>query len=287
VRPHVLAINLDDNWTYYWVVATVGFLVKGALWRFLRSTVGTVLVAIRENEQRARFIGYPTNRYKLLGFVISACVVGTAGILSTMNHRFASADPLDVAFSGELLAMAVIGGMRSFLGPALGALFYILFREFLAIYTAYWLLYFGLLLASLCSHQPAGRPPSEWRLSGRSRGPVMVAVATNRCRHSAPAQYWWADLQVSGLVANFGGIRAVQGVSRARGMICISDVPNGAKIANACPAWFHRLARGLCVGRRPRLRPSHARASAAVPDYPVLHRRSRENPGRTGATPHA
>ena len=239
VRPHVLAINLDDNWTYYWVVATVGFLVTGALWRFLRSPVGTVLVAIRENEQRARFIGYPTNRYKLLGFVISACVVGTAGILSTMNHRFASADPLDVAFSGELLAMVVIGGMRSFLGPALGALFYILFREFLSIYTAYWLLYFGLLFVGFIVFSPTGlvgvaervlRPFrrvvfEEAAMAGRRVGDEPLPAFLQPAAHVAGP-----ILQVSGLVKNFGGIRAVQGVSfsvRDRTLHALIG-PNGA-----------------------------------------------------------
>src|SRR5207244_2258690 len=86
-----------------------------------RSPVGTVLVAIRENEERARFVGYPTNRYKLIAFTLSATVVAAAGTLSVFNHRFASAEPLSVAFSGALVAMVVIGGMRSFLGPALGA----------------------------------------------------------------------------------------------------------------------------------------------------------------------
>src|SRR5262245_39537677 len=102
-----------------------------ALWRFHRSPVGSVLVAIRENGGRARFIGYPWIRYKLVGFRLSAAVVCVAGTLSVFNHRFASAEPLAVAFSGELIAMVIIGGMRSFLGPALGALFFILFREFL------------------------------------------------------------------------------------------------------------------------------------------------------------
>src|SRR5919112_5958629 len=133
VRASVLGADLRSDTTYYWVVAAIGFLVCFLLWRFHRSPAGSVLVAIRANEQRARFVGYPTNRYKLLGFVISATVVGVAGILSVFNHRFASAEPLAVAFSGELIAMVVIGGMRSFLGPALGALFFILFREFLSI----------------------------------------------------------------------------------------------------------------------------------------------------------
>ena len=126
------------------------------LWRFHRSPVGSVLVAIRENEQRARFIGYPTNCYKLIGFVLSAMVVAIAGTLSVFNHRFASAEPLAVAFSGELIAMVVIGGMRSFLGPALGALFFILFREFLSIWTQHWLFYFGLLFIGFIVFSPTG-----------------------------------------------------------------------------------------------------------------------------------
>src|SRR6476620_858191 len=93
-RATVLGLNLERDADYYWVVAAVGFVVAFLLWRFHRSPAGSVLVAIRENEQRARFLGYPTNRYKLLGFVISATVVGIAGIVSVLNHRFASAEPL-------------------------------------------------------------------------------------------------------------------------------------------------------------------------------------------------
>jgi len=124
----VLGTDLERDGNYYWVVAAVAMAICLLLWRFHRSPVGSVLLAIRENEQRARFVGYPTNRYKLIGFVLSAAVVAVAGALSVFNHRFASAEPLSVAFSGELIAMVVIGGMRSFLGPALGALFFILFR---------------------------------------------------------------------------------------------------------------------------------------------------------------
>src|SRR5262245_61887862 len=221
VRPHPFGLNLDDNWTYYWLVATVGFLVAGALWRFLRSPAGTVLVAIRENEQRARFIGYPTNRYKLLGFVISATVVGIAGILSVMNHRFASADPLDVAFSGELLAMVVIGGMRSFLGPALGALFYILFREFLSIYTSYWLLYFGLLFVGFIEFSPTGLVGVAERLLRLFRKVTFEEAAmAGRQVSEEPlpeflrpvAGHTGPVLEVAGIVKHFGGIKAVQGI---------------------------------------------------------------------------
>ena len=87
------------------------------LWRFHRSPVGHVLVAIRENEQRARFIGYPTDRYKLFAFTISAAITGARRRAVGLQSSLASAEPISVPFSGELLAMVVIGGMRSFLGP--------------------------------------------------------------------------------------------------------------------------------------------------------------------------
>ena len=134
-RGAIGPLNLDNATAYYVTVALIGLGVLYALLRLSRSPFGHVLVAIRENEQRARFLGYPTNRYKLLAFVLSASITGLAGILLLYQNRMTSADPISVSFSGDLLAMVVIGGMRSFLGPALGALFFILFREFLGIYT--------------------------------------------------------------------------------------------------------------------------------------------------------
>src|SRR3954449_7172031 len=155
-RPTLLGFNLESSTWYYWFVALIAWLVLVLLWRFHNSPVGSVLVAVRENEQRARFLGYPTGRYKLAAFVLSAAITGLAGILLLFQNRMTSADPISVSFSGDLLAMVVIGGMRSFLGPALGALFFILFREFLSIWTANWLLYFGLLFAGFIVFSPTG-----------------------------------------------------------------------------------------------------------------------------------
>lgn len=216
---------LQEPGAYYAAVSGIAFAVLIALWRFRRSPMGTVLVAIRENEQRAGFLGYATNRYKLAAFVISATITGLAGALAAYSHRFTSADPISIAFSGELLAMVVIGGMRSFLGPALGALFYILFREFLSIYTADWLLYFGLLFVAFIVFSPdglvgiaarlmkpfrrvpsegaamsarrtgaSGRVPARFIAEGRGDGPVLVAD----------------DIRKS-----FGPVKAVRGVSFA------------------------------------------------------------------------
>ena len=106
------------------------------LLRLVRSPFGHVLMAIRENQLRATFQGYPVERYKLGVFVISAVVTGFAGGLIGFQNYLVSAEAVSVPFSGELLAIVVIGGMRSMLGPAIGALFFILFRELFSIWTA-------------------------------------------------------------------------------------------------------------------------------------------------------
>jgi branched-chain amino acid transport system ATP-binding protein/branched-chain amino acid transport system permease protein len=239
-RASVLGVNLESDRIYYVVVAAIAGALVYLLWRFHRSPVGSVLVAIRENEQRARFIGYPTNRYKLIGFVLSATVVAVGGMLTVFNHRFASAEPLAVAFSGELIAMVVIGGMRSFLGPALGALFFILFREFLSIWTPHWLFWFGLLFVGFIVFSPTGLVGVAGRLIAPVRKRVVEAAAMAgrrtaealplppSLRRSRPAG--GPVLVAHGLAKSFGGIRAVQGMDltvRDRTLHALIG-PNGA-----------------------------------------------------------
>ncbi len=239
-RATILGVDLESDRIYYGVVAAVGFAVCVLLWRFHRSPVGSVLVAIRENEQRARFVGYPTTGYKLLGFVISASVVGVAGILSVFNHRFASADPLSVAFSGELIAMVVIGGMRSFLGPALGAMFYILFREFLSIWTPHWLFFFGLLFVGFIMFSPDGLVGVAQRLLRPFRRQHSQAAAMAGRIVAAPeplpdflrpgGAIEEPVLAARGLAKSFGGIKAVEEVDvtvRDRSLHALIG-PNGA-----------------------------------------------------------
>ena len=220
-RSMVLGIDLERDGNYYCIVATVAMIICILLWRFHQSPVGSVLVAIRENEQRARFIGYPTNRYKLIGFVLSAAIVAIAGVFSVFNHRFASAEPLSVAFSGELIAMVVIGGMRSFLGPALGALFFILFREFLSIWTQHWLFYFGVLFIGFIVFSPTGlvgvagrllipfrrRKTEPAAMTSRRPAEILTLPPTLlRVHHNDSLPLVAKDLDKS-----FGGIHAVRG----------------------------------------------------------------------------
>src|SRR5204863_7157689 len=126
---------------------------------------------------RAQFFGYATRRYKHVASVLSAVLTGFAGVLFTFRHRFASADATAISFSGELLAMVIIGGMRNLLGPAIGALFFILFREYLSIWTPDWLLYFGLLFVGFVVFSLRGLVGVWARLTGLWRRVVVVAAA--------------------------------------------------------------------------------------------------------------
>jgi branched-chain amino acid transport system ATP-binding protein len=155
-RPSLLGLNLDHQLVFYYFAAALVFGAAWVAWRIVHSPFGSVLAAIRENEQRAAFIGYPVRRYKLAAFAVSATITGLAGALFAFLKLFASADPVHPTFSGELAAMTIIGGTGNFLGPPLGALFYIVFREVLSGYTASWMFWFGLLFMGFILFSPAG-----------------------------------------------------------------------------------------------------------------------------------
>ncbi len=226
-RPVWFGVSFEDRLPYYLLVAAIAFGVVWMLSRFHRSALGSVLVAIRENEQRAGFIGYATDRYKLVAFTLSAGVTALAGILLLFNNRMTSADPIGVPFSGELLAMVVIGGMRSLLGPALGALFYVLFRDFLSSITPDWLFWFGLLFVSFIVFSPTGLVGLWARVSRPFRTSVAEAAAMSARRSGAielpdflrqrpgrdPASGDTGPvLSVDAIHKRFGGIHAVRGV---------------------------------------------------------------------------
>ena len=222
-RPTYFGADLEVSRDYYVFVALIAFAVIWMLSRFHSSPVGATLVAIRENEQRARFLGYPTNRYKLIAFVASATLTGLAGVLLAFLNRMTSAEPMSVAFSGELLAMVVIGGMRSFLGPALGAFFFILFREYLSTVTQNWLLFFGLLFVGFVMFSPDGLVGVWTRLTKpfRKTAEGGAAMALRQAGASGPVPESLyrkgtggaVALDVDGIAKNFGGVQAVRGVS--------------------------------------------------------------------------
>ena len=238
-RPALGPVNLDDPIPFLITVSVIGLIVVYLLLRVIRSPFGHTMVAIRENEQRATFQGYDTARYKLAMFVLSAAVTGLAGALLAFHHRFASAEPTSVAFSGELLAMVVMGGMRSFLGPALGALFYILFREFLSIWTSNWLLWFGLAFVAFIVFSPTGLVGIWTQLKQRFKPALEVGAAMSLRKiyeglplpgFLRPQAQQGVVLEIEGIDKHFGGIQAVKNahLRLQAGEIHALIGPNGA-----------------------------------------------------------
>jgi branched-chain amino acid transport system ATP-binding protein len=238
-RGSIGPISLDGGLAYYVVVALIGLAVLYLLLRLVRSPFGHVLMAIRENQLRATFQGYPIERYKLGVFVISAVVTGLAGALLGFQTYLVSAEAVSVPFSGEMLAMVVIGGMRNMLGPAIGALFFILFRELFSIWTANWLLWFGLIFVGFVLYSPSGLVGIWATLMRRfSPQPEEAAAMSNRKIYQGlplpaflmPKGLLGNVLEVDGVSKQFGGIRAVDnaGLCVGAGEIHALIGPNGA-----------------------------------------------------------
>jgi branched-chain amino acid transport system ATP-binding protein len=238
-RGSIGSFSLDNALHYYIVVAILCLGMLFLLLRLVRSPFGHVLMAIRENELLARFQGYPVERYKLGVFVISAVVTGISGALIGFQNYLVSAEAVSVPFSGELLAIVVIGGMRSMLGPALGALFFILFRELLTIWTPNWLLWFGLLFVAFVLYSPGGLVGIWSMLAKRWWPPPEETAAMSRRKiyeglplpdFLRPAASESTVLEVAGVSKSFGGIRAVRDASLQvrSGEIHALIGPNGA-----------------------------------------------------------
>ncbi|MGQ0509145.1 MAG: branched-chain amino acid ABC transporter ATP-binding protein/permease [Betaproteobacteria bacterium] len=238
-RGGFAAVPLDNGWIYYGFVAMIALGVLYVLLRVTRSPFGHVLVAIRENQQRATFQGYDVDRYRLGVFVLSATVTGLGGALLAFLNYLVSAESVSVAFSGELLAMVVIGGMHHILGPALGVLFYIFFRELFSIWTGNWLLWFGIVFVGFVIYSPEGlagiwaklrrrwNPPPE-ESAAMSRRKIYDGLPLPACL--CPALRKGAVLEIEGVAKHFGGTQAVRNASVAvkAGEIHALIGPNGA-----------------------------------------------------------
>lgn len=114
---------------FYYAALPLLFLGYLAAWRIVHSPFGHVLVAIRDNEARAQALGYPTARYKLVAFVLSAGIAGLAGSLFALGHGFASLENLHWTTSGGVVLMAVLGGIGTLWGSVLGAGLVLLLRD--------------------------------------------------------------------------------------------------------------------------------------------------------------
>jgi branched-chain amino acid transport system permease protein len=132
-RGHLFGVfDLSNEMTMYLFIVVVflaGFLL---IYRIINSPFGEVLKAIRENEQRAISLGYKTERYKLVAFVLSATLAGLAGSLNSLVFQLASLTDVHWSMSGDVVLMTLLGGLGTVFGPVVGAFLVIAMENYLA-----------------------------------------------------------------------------------------------------------------------------------------------------------
>ena len=122
----------------------------------LRSPFGRTLIAIRENERRARFLGINVNFHIWVSWVISCTFIALAGALYALLNNFVDPRAFYWTQSGVFVIMCVMGGMRTFWGPLLGAAVYVVLQDYLSRPTANWMSFIGMVFVAVVLFFPRG-----------------------------------------------------------------------------------------------------------------------------------
>ena len=125
-------IDLKNQMTMYYVVLAIFMFALLLVHRIIHSPFGEVLKSIRENEARAISLGYKTDRYKLLAFVLSASICGLGGATKAIVFQLASLTDVEWGTSGEAVLMTLVGGLGTMLGPVLGAFVIVAMENYFA-----------------------------------------------------------------------------------------------------------------------------------------------------------
>lgn len=171
----------------YYLIAFWVLVSAGAMYAFSRTPVGRMANAVRDNPERAEFVGYSQRRVRYVSFCASGLFAGVAGGLFAVNYEILTAENMGLNASGSVLLMTYIGGIGTFTGPILGAVVFTFLQSMLSDYTAVWLLYLGLVFLAVVLFVPFGLagvlamhgPAWRNRRLGKLVGPYLgVAVVT-------------------------------------------------------------------------------------------------------------
>jgi branched-chain amino acid transport system permease protein len=152
--PGIGGLRTSDH--YYLLVLCLVGIAFALLKRIVESPFGSILTAIRENPERAEFVGINVRRYQLAAFVVAGAFAGWAGALFGIFNRGVFPDFAHWSKSAEVLIMAILGGIGHFWGPAVGAAILILLNQQINAYTQYWPLILGSILIVLVFVFPNG-----------------------------------------------------------------------------------------------------------------------------------
>jgi branched-chain amino acid transport system permease protein len=161
-----LSLDITDGTTFYYFVLAIFAVAVALIGLLIASPFGRTLRAIRENERRARFLGIPVDRHIWLSFSISCFITALAGALYALLNNFADPLALHYSLSGYFVIMVVMGGMRSFWGPLLGAAVFQVAQDYISSQTVNWMSFVGLIFMLVVLFFPRGMLGMLKRRSG-------------------------------------------------------------------------------------------------------------------------
>jgi branched-chain amino acid transport system permease protein len=185
--PHPFGLTLGPQLQVYYVIAFWALVAALLMAAFLRTPVGRMCNAVRDNPERAAFVGYDPVRVRFVAFSVAAMFAGLAGGLHAINYEIVAAEAVGAGRSGTVLLMAYIGGVHHFFGAVLGAITLTWLQVSLSDYTTAWQLYLGLFFIAAVLFAPGGiwgllsmhRPILRTRAFGSVlRAYVITAVPT-------------------------------------------------------------------------------------------------------------
>jgi branched-chain amino acid transport system permease protein len=149
-------ISFGPQIQVYYLIAGWSLLCVGAMYAFTRTPLGRMCNAVRENPERAEFVGYSTQMVRFMVFCISGFFAGVAGGLAAIHYEIVTSSMVGAVPSGFVLLMAYIGGVAFFIGPIIGAVLMTALQISLSDYTGAWLLYVGLMFVLVVMYAPWG-----------------------------------------------------------------------------------------------------------------------------------
>ncbi len=152
----VFGLSFGPQIQVYYLIAAWCLLCMAAMYAFTRTPLGRMCNAVRDNPERAEFVGYSTQMVRFLAFCASGFFAGVAGGLAAIHYEIVTASVVGAGPSGFVLLMAYIGGVSIFIGPAIGAVLMTALQISLSDYTGAWLLYVGLMFVLVVMFAPAG-----------------------------------------------------------------------------------------------------------------------------------
>ncbi len=154
--PLFFGVDFSQDLQIYYLSAIWVFIATVFMYLFTQTPAGRMANAVRDNPERAEFIGYSARRVRFISFCAAGLFAGIAGGLFALNYEFITEENLNAATSGRVLLMAYIGGLGYFIGPIIGAVVLTLMNSLLSNYSELWLLYLGVLFLLTVMFLPRG-----------------------------------------------------------------------------------------------------------------------------------